>query len=574
MKQPILKTFFLLILAGILGAAPIFAQPGKKKNKTPQETPKDERRIADLYVEACGEMMLDQPAKALELFQQVLQLDPAHHASMYNIAKLSVEQKDYNTAIQYAGSAVKLDPQNYWYYVTLEEAYELKGDLPNAISIQESVVTAFPEMTEAQALLSDLYSKDLQPDKALKWLNKVLESSGPNEDIYLQKYRLLMDGNKTEEALDIARALVALNPNEPGYAQMLYETNMFLGRSDEARQTLENLLKTDPSNSFALLTLADYYRAENQPEKSDAYLFRAFENPDIDLPGKLGIIHNMMAVAGRNPELIPRIEKLSDILFRIHPATAETYSLKGDLFSIDDMPDSAALYYKRSLDLNPVSDETWTQYLFSLFRTGDFKLLQAEAEEALSFYPNQREFLYYFGIASARLDDHKEAIYAFEKIKKIGSTDDAMLADVYLELGAIYHFTKAFAQSDENFEEALSLAPDNDMALNNYAYYLSLRKEKLEKARKMAQKALDIRPGNANYEDTFGWVLYQLGEYKEAEKHLRLAVDKNPNAEVLEHYGDVLFKLGRKTEATQYWERAIAAGALHFKLEDKMSGQP
>ena len=78
----------------------------------------------------------------------------------------------------------------------------------------------------------------------------------------------------------------------------------------------------------------------------------------------------------------------------------------------------------------------------------------------------------------------------------------------------------------------------------------------------MAEKATRLDPENASNMDTYGWVLYKLGEYEEALEWIGKAIDNHnqDNAEVLEHYGDVLYKLDRKKDAVSYWKKAKKAG--------------
>jgi predicted negative regulator of RcsB-dependent stress response len=116
----------------------------------------------------------------------------------------------------------------------------------------------------------------------------------------------------------------------------------------------------------------------------------------------------------------------------------------------------------------------------------------------------------------------------------------------------------------------LSINPDNALVLNNYAYYLALRKDKLDKAEKMIKKALDISPNSPNFIDTYAWVLYQQKKYKEAESVLRTIIDKKVSGIVLEHYGDILFKLNKIDQALEYWNKAKEAGNNSDKLQKKI----
>ena len=132
-------------------------------------------------------------------------------------------------------------------------------------------------------------------------------------------------------------------------------------------------------------------------------------------------------------------------------------------------------------------------------------------------------------------------------------------AEFYNYLAASEHELNNHKASDEYYEKSLALIPDNPLVLNNYSYYLSLRSKNLDKAQAMALKALDLNPNEATYQDTYGWVLYKLGQYKEALEWIKKAVEgtDRPSAEVLEHYGDVLYKLNQTKEAKDYWNRAL-----------------
>ena len=90
----------------------------------------------------------------------------------------------------------------------------------------------------------------------------------------------------------------------------------------------------------------------------------------------------------------------------------------------------------------------------------------------------------------------------------------------------------------------------------------------------MAKQAVGFDPDNSSYLDTYGWVLFKLGNYEEAEEWIAKSLDKGDNsAVVIEHYGDVLWKLDDKDKAVEYWEKALNAGEgsefLEMKVRDK-----
>ncbi len=121
----------------------------------------------------------------------------------------------------------------------------------------------------------------------------------------------------------------------------------------------------------------------------------------------------------------------------------------------------------------------------------------------------------------------------------------------------------------------LKINPLNSIVLNNYAYYLSLRNENLEKAKQMAEKSVEVDPYNSNNLDTYAWVLYKLADYKNALEWIKKAYNNGGSSSgvVLEHYGDILYRLGDKKEALEYWKKASEkkdfSEFLNKKINDK-----
>jgi Tfp pilus assembly protein PilF len=127
--------------------------------------------------------------------------------------------------------------------------------------------------------------------------------------------------------------------------------------------------------------------------------------------------------------------------------------------------------------------------------------------------------------------------------------------------------------SDESYEEALKINPNDTYVLNNYAYYLSLRNVKLERAEEMSKKSNELERDNASYNDTYGWILYAMGKYVDAKLWLERAVANGAgnNAVILEHLGDVEYKLNNSQMALEYWIRAKKAGTGSDQLERKIN---
>ena len=153
-------------------------------------------------------------------------------------------------------------------------------------------------------------------------------------------------------------------------------------------------------------------------------------------------------------------------------------------------------------------------------------------------------------------------MFEMGKARAASNINLTVLFNAYL--GDTYYSLEEYVKSDEAYEAALELDPNNYVVLNNYSYYLSLRQEKLDLAKKMSTRLIRNNPDNNTYLDTYAWVHYMLNDYEEAKRVLEKVVEaEEPHAEYFNHYGDVLYQLGFAAEAVIQWKRAR-------ELDDKL----
>jgi Flp pilus assembly protein TadD len=141
----------------------------------------------------------------------------------------------------------------------------------------------------------------------------------------------------------------------------------------------------------------------------------------------------------------------------------------------------------------------------------------------------------------------------------------------YSLLGMLYDELKIYIKCDSLYEKALTYYPDNPLFLNNYAYSLSERGERLEYALEMATRAVKAEPDNSAYQDTIGWIYYMLGRYNMALVHIKRSVEQQDDSSVVnEHLGDVYLKLGDLQQARNQWERALELDSGNERLKQKI----
>jgi Tfp pilus assembly protein PilF len=197
--------------------------------------------------------------------------------------------------------------------------------------------------------------------------------------------------------------------------------------------------------------------------------------------------------------------------------------------------------------------------------------MESAMSRAVNIFPNDFRINLFLGIALNREGKNLEAVKPLEKAVSLNPTSMDALSTLALVYEAINKYDDAYRV----YETALKVDSTNALILNNYAYSLSERGIDLEKALRMAKKAVAAEPKNSAYLDTIGWIYFKLGDYKKAANYvsealsLRTAADGSP-AVLEEHLGDIYMKLGDKKQAIEYWKRALEHDPKNSSLKEKL----
>jgi tetratricopeptide (TPR) repeat protein len=126
------------------------------------------------------------------------------------------------------------------------------------------------------------------------------------------------------------------------------------------------------------------------------------------------------------------------------------------------------------------------------------------------------------------------------------------------ELGAVFDKQKNFVEAEAAFRQVLAREPEHAGALNYLGYMLAERGERLDESVGYLKKAVAMEPENGSFLDSLGWAYFKAGKFDLAEENLKRAADQlRTNSVIQEHYGQLLFKVGRFDEAIAAWNRAL-----------------
>ncbi|MEQ8418339.1 MAG: tetratricopeptide repeat protein [Imperialibacter sp.] len=557
-KRVIATGAFALLLVAL--SFDLQAQGKKKKSRdgVPSEISENDRFQAEYYfVEGEKFFMLEDYAKAYELFSLSNDIDPKSSGVHYKMAQILAESGDFEKALTHANEAIKLDSDNKYYFLLTAEIYTNMSNFQEAASLYERMISTLPNNESYLFDLAALYIYQDKLDKALDVYNRAEDFFGVLEEITYQKQQIFIQQGKIDLAIAEGQKLIDTYPDESDYKLTLAEVLISNQKEKEAIPYLEAVLRDNPSNAQASVRLSEIYRKNGQTEKAMESLHNAFSNPSLNVNAKVQLLAGYIAQLP-NPELETAAKELAVDLIEAHPDNVDAQAISGDLEFRLGNKEKARGFYLRALELDNTNYNLWQNVISIEMELEDYQGAAQHAEQAIEIFPNQALLYYFGGTAYLVKKDYRRAANNLEAGKKLATSDPDLSGFIIGQLGDAYNGLEDYPKSDAAYEEALKINSDNDYVLNNYSYYLSLRKEKLDRALELSKRLVEKNPDNGTYLDTHAWVLYVRGDYKESKFYLEkaLADSENVSGTIVEHYGDVLFRLGKIDEAVEQWKKA------------------
>lgn len=557
-------TFVFILLLAIQDTA-LFAQKFSKLKKA------EKSQLAEYaFSEGAKNYILGNYTQALTYFEEAKKLNEDNAAINYMIAKIYTYRDKQDIALQYALKAVKMDDKNLHYYLLLAEIYEKKQNYTEAIKVYKKLIAEVPGSDEYNYNLADLYYFQKNYDDAFKTYEKIETNFEKSLPLTQRKQEILLRTNKLEQAIAEGENLIKSFPDETEYkvshAEFLFKNNM----ADKAIPLLQEAIKEDPEDSYARLLLSDIYQAQGNKEKSSEELESVFNNPETDLKTKISIIGGFLR-AGTSEYNVSKAVKLGETTAKTHPTEPQAHVIYGEALMKAGKKEDAWKSFIKAKELDNSSYNLWVQIIGLDLDLHKQDSIILHSEEALETFPNQAVLWLYNGLGYSMKKDYAKAVEVLEEGKKLSTGSPDLLLQFNMQLADNYNNVKDYAKSDSTFEYILRADEDNDHALNNYSYYLSLRKEKLEIAKSMSEKLAKKYPDNATYLDTYAWVLYQMKNYEDAKKYLEIAIKNSDNGTIVEHYGDVLYQLGQKDLAVEQWIKAKKLGETSEFIDKKIA---
>jgi len=474
---------------------------GKKKNSAIEVLEKAVEKFPDNYqlqYKLAIFLEEDRPLRAIELYEKLLKSVGSDWNILARISDLQRRLGNINDEIIALERLLKIDPGNKTIIKNLIDLYLIQNRNSQAITLIDELLELNPEDISSRQRKIDLYLNEKKWDKVYQEIELIMKS---DELDYQSKFDI-------------------------GY--FFFEKSFRDSSALQISKMIFNQLDNDTSYWQIKLVLGAIAINQREDLKAIEYFKYVTENAywSVDSWVRLGALHF-------DNKKYYEAEKIMLEAVELFPNDYFINFILGLSLAQLGKNDTAAIYLKKSVNLNPRDVNTISAYAYTLSQLKEQDSAITYLEKALFLNPNE--------------------------VNVLGT------------LALIYNEKKFYDKSDSLYEKALLISPDDAIINNNYAYSLSTRGLQLERALQMVNIALEKDSLSSAFLDTKGWILYKLGRYEEAKFYVERAVEVGTqSAVIIDHLGDIEFKLGNIERAKELWRKAFDLDPSKTEIELKI----
>ena len=521
-----------------------------------------QQRYDNFFLEAIVQREKGNSDAAFDLLRHCVDIDSTRSEAYFYLAQYYGALKQKDKMLGMMKKAVDLEPDNTTYLETLANVYISQRQYAEGIEMLERLYDKSRERDEVLGMLVQLYEQQQDYDNAIRTLNRLETLEGKSERLSFAKSSLFTQKGDKKAAISEMKKLADQYPHDNNY-RCLYGNTLYVnGQQKKALAIYHEILKDDPDNRNAQMAMLAHYNEQHDSAAANRLIEEILLNKQSSTEDRVTLMRQVIGESERSGGDSTRVLQLFHRMLDVPQSDADMALFCATYMNLKKMPkDSIGAVLEKAIQIAPDNAAARLQLVSYAWQNEDRDKVIALCKEARQYNPDEMAFYYYQGIAYYQNSQLDEALDAFQN--GIGvitqQSDPAIVSDFYAVMGDIMHQKGMDREAYAAYDSCLQWKDDNIACLNNYAYYLSIKGEQLDKAEQMSYRTIKAEPKNATYLDTYAWILFMQKRYSEARIYIdqTLQNDSDTSAVLLEHAGDIYYHVGDTDKALVFWQQSL-----------------
>lgn len=537
-----------------------------------------QRRYQQLYLEAVCQREAGNLVAQYRLLERALKVNPNGAEACFDLAMMQKDGGDKVLSLLRRAHALSPDNKDYTYelaFCLLEHSDTL------GITLMRTLLSDEERRDDVYGQLCNYYAWRQDYDAIISTLNQWGRIKGDDEFIYNHKLHAAMQFGRLDDGLLFTDTLMALFPsNMVQYKMVKGEILLGLNRDDEAL-ALHHTLSPEEATTVGAQIMLYKYAVKNADKTLERQLLK-----DI-------VINSDMAMQTREAALVQYLGAPTDsdyaakrdtLLSMLLPLPEEDPALFVTMLSQMQGEDNDSLripLFNKLLEINPADEYSRINLMQHALRHDDYEEVQRLCTDGLKENATQPLFYYFGGAGLMVAKKYTEALSLFERGRNYidTTTNTELVSSYYGSYGDALHQLGRNSEAYAMYDSALVYNNGNEMCLNNYAYFLALDNEQLDKAERMSAYTVETNPDQATFLDTYAWILFLKGDYEKAREYIDRALANiedradDDNSSLYDHAGDIYYHLGFAAEALDFWQQALTMDPDSALIKKKITNK-
>ncbi|MGP1578293.1 tetratricopeptide repeat protein [Porphyromonas endodontalis] len=484
-----------------------------------------------LFAEGASSLLSEKPLLAYYQILASYQLDPSG-ASAFALGNLlrpiSVEQ-----AAEWYRKAFEADPSHDEY--TFQYGYTLasKGETDELLRMLDRHIQLSPSDSRNQLLALGVLLEERQYDQVSQRLPALLEASRgtPYYAHALQvAQRVAFETHDTDAMNRYLDAALEYNGNSlSDLTSLLFNVKQNLS-AEIAYNLLQKIPQSQRTSGSISYAEASILLDLNRYPEVFSVLQRIWKADGMTPEFSQEALHAFLSeFVSKGLDLAPFLPIYKEFL-AAYPTNFDAHLDLQSLLYMLDKPSERQAQLVRMTELFPTGHpELWNALFQNFISREKFDEVYKYFPQAIKQYPKEGSLYLFKSLAeetAGELERARET--ALQGIAQTDTTETEVIGDLYGQVGDICAMQEKYTEAIAAYEESIKLNGKNPNVLNNYAYFLLGLEQPavIEKAVRMASKAVALQPGEFRYLDTYGFALFLQGDYLQAEIYLRQAIER------------------------------------------------
>lgn len=571
------------------------------------------RKSGYIYLEAQNQFNLNNFDLYGRLVQRAYDLDSTDSRLGAELGQWALIVTPDNTAEVERGLArirryYDLHPDNYFMGMSLASTYAGLKRPDSVLSISRMLYRALPANEDVAMQMAKAYlqrNSDADIDSAIAIYRRLEEAYGTSIDNNINSYIIgaYMMRQDTTAVIGELEKLYNSAPEDIHTILTVGNSMLQLKRPDHALQYLELADSINPDDGGTLMSYLAYYEEVADSAAFVSTMRRAMVNPDLDPDDKFYFLRTFMSENLTDSTRYDLYQELCEDFISQNPGEPDIHLLYATVLASNGHKPEAVEQLSYAVSLDPSNVRSRLMHISLLNECERTDEAIAAGEEYISEMPGEFDLVRLTAALLYQQDKYREAFDMLSDFPVDSLKSNTELSDYYMITGDFASRLEPRSLSYPYYLKAIDLNPDNDMALNNLAYFYSLDgdPDKLDEAERYSAITIRRQPDNPTLLDTYAWILFKKKNYPEARVYIDRVLDlyglmpaadgdsdgevnldnidpeafeqgeieieevevdadddlSEISADVYDHAGDIYFMTGEPAQALEFWKKAL-----------------